>query len=70
MTKVKQPPINYGVNDALKKAGFVRLPPWWVTPDQLEVIHRMAHNHEYEVNRIRAEARNSGTNAQAPTPIK
>lgn len=43
--------------DAFRAAGFVRLPPWWVKPDELEVIYRMAHNHQSEINRIRAEAR-------------
>jgi len=47
----------YGVNEALRKAGFVRLPAWWVTRDELEVIHRMAHNHQSEINRIRSEVR-------------
>jgi len=53
----KQPPKNLGINDALRAAGFVRIPAWWVTPDELEVIHRMAHNHQSEVNRIRAKTR-------------
>jgi hypothetical protein len=52
----KEPPKNLGVSDALRKAGFVRLPPWWVTPEELEVIHRMAHGHQYTINRIRKEA--------------
>ena len=34
---------NLGVNDALRKAGFVRIPAWWVTSDELKVIHQMAH---------------------------
>ena len=29
-----------GVSDALRKAGFVKIPAWWVLPDELEVIHR------------------------------
>ena len=41
---------------ALRKAGYVPLPRWWVLPDEMDVIHRMAHNHQNEVNRIRAEA--------------
>lgn len=43
--------------DALRAAGYVRIPAWWVTPDELEVIYRMAHNHQSEINRIRAAAR-------------
>lgn len=49
----KTPPENLGVNAALRAAGFVRIPAWWVTPDELEVIHRMAHNHEDIVVAIR-----------------
>lgn len=58
----KRPPKNYGVNEAIRKAGYVRLPPWWVTPDELEVIHRMAHNHRQDITRLRLKARgvNSG----------
>ncbi len=56
---MKTPPTNYGVSEALRKAGFVRLPAWWVTRDELEVIHHMAHNHEAEVNRIRREVRDN-----------
>lgn len=55
----KNPPVNYGVGDALRKAGFVRIPAWWVRREELEVIHRMAHNHQDEVNRIRREVRNN-----------
>lgn len=50
-------PKNIGVNEALRKAGFIPLPRWWVTQEELSVIHRMAHNHEDEVNRIRKECR-------------
>lgn len=54
---MKKPPVNLGVSEALRKAGFVRIPAWWVRRDELEVIHRIAHNHEEEVNRIRREVR-------------
>jgi hypothetical protein len=53
----KRPPANFGVNEALRKAGFVPLPRWWVTQDELSAIHRMAHNHESEITRIRLETR-------------
>jgi hypothetical protein len=53
----KTPPKNYGVNEALRAAGYVRIPAWWVTPHELEVIHRMAHNHRSEITRIRREIR-------------
>ena len=57
---MKRPPVNRGVNDALRAAGFVRIPDWWVRPEELEVIYRMAHNHEHEINRIRREVRTNG----------
>ncbi|WP_300440329.1 hypothetical protein [uncultured Mameliella sp.] len=38
---------------ALRAAGYVPLPRWWVTQDQLEVIRRIAMGNEGEVNRIR-----------------
>lgn len=50
-------PKNIGINEALRAAGFVPLPRWWVTQDELSVIHRMAHNHEDEITRIRLETR-------------
>ena len=46
-----------GVNEALRKAGFVPLPRWWVKREDLEVIHAMAHKHEEAVTRIRREVR-------------
>jgi len=49
---------------ALRAAGYVPLPRWWVLPEEMEVIHRMAHNHEDEVNRIRGEAIKRAKNEQ------
>lgn len=40
--------------EALRKAGYVPIPRWWVLPDELSVIHRMAHNHQDHINEIRA----------------
>lgn len=54
---MSKPPKNLGVNEALRKAGYVRIPAWWVRPEELETIHRMAHNHKDEITRIRLEAR-------------
>lgn len=51
-------PDNRGVNEALRRAGFKRLPAWWVTEAEFDVIYRMAHNHEDIVNEIRAFYRN------------
>lgn len=52
---------NLGVSDALRKAGFVKLPPWWVLPDELEVIHRIAHKHSSRITAIRLQSRGLGT---------
>lgn len=41
---------------ALRKAGYVPIPRWWVLPDELDVIYRMAHNHEKHVSEIRCRA--------------
>jgi len=49
---------------ALRAAGYVPLPRWWVLPEEMEVIHRMAHNHQDEVNRIRGEAIERAKNEQ------
>ena len=49
---------------ALRAAGYVPLPRWWVPREELEVIHRMAHNHQDEVNRIRGEAIERAKNEQ------
>lgn len=48
---------NLGVNDAMRKAGFVKIPAWWVTRDELEVIHRMAHKHSSRITAIRLQQR-------------
>jgi len=52
---------NRGVNEALRRAGFVRIPAWWVRQDELQsilpVLHRMAHNHAEEVTAIRLKYR-------------
>lgn len=62
---MKNPPKNYGVSEALREAGFVRLPAWWVKREDLEVIHRMAHEHADEVTRLRIEARRKKTEGKA-----
>lgn len=48
---------NLGVSDAMRKAGFVKIPAWWVTRDELEVIHRMAHKHSTRITSIRLQQR-------------
>lgn len=44
---------------ALREAGYVPLPRWWVTLEQMELIEYMAKQNQEEVNRIRGEARNT-----------
>jgi hypothetical protein len=44
---------------ALRAAGYVPLPRWWVTQEDLELIAYMARKHADEVNRIRSEAKNN-----------
>lgn len=56
MSKGK-PPEDLGISDAMRKAGFVKIPAWWVTPDELEVIHRMAHKHSSHITAIRLKSR-------------
>ena len=53
---------NFGVNDAIRKAGYVRIPAWWVHPDELEVIHRMAHKHSEHITEIRLQCRGEEKN--------
>lgn len=47
-----------GVHEALRRAGYNRLPDWWVTEAEFDVIRRMAHNHQEHINEIRAFCRN------------
>lgn len=39
--------------DALRRAGYVFLPKWWVTRDQFEVIERIAKGNSSEIWRIK-----------------
>ena len=48
---------NSRTSQALRDAGYQRLPDLWVTPDQMSAIVRMAESNADEVNRIRAEAK-------------
>ena len=49
---------------ALREAGFVPLPRLWVTPDQLEVIKRMAEENSDVVNEIRRKANHQHPNSR------
>lgn len=44
---------------ALREAGFVPVPRWWVRPEELDVIGRIARNHEHTVTEIRNKAWNA-----------
>jgi len=46
------------VAKALREAGYVPIPRWWVTPDQLETIRRMAMGNAEVVNEIRYKVNN------------
>jgi len=38
---------------ALRQAGFVKCPSWWVRQDQLELIEYLARQNLDEINRIK-----------------
>lgn len=42
---------------ALRAAGYVPLPRWWVTKEQLDLIEYMIRDNAAEVNRIRRTAK-------------
>lgn len=42
---------------ALREAGFVPLPRWWVRQEDMDLIEYMALKYAEEVNAIRAQAR-------------
>jgi hypothetical protein len=41
---------------ALRQAGYVKLPAWWVTEEQLQLIEYMAKQNLAEINRIKDQA--------------
>jgi hypothetical protein len=41
---------------ALRRAGYVKLPAWWVTEEQLLLIEYMCRGNLEEINRIKNEA--------------
>jgi hypothetical protein len=41
---------------ALRLAGYVKLPAWWVTQDQFELIQYMTKQNLPEINRIKERA--------------
>ena len=41
---------------ALRLAGYVKLPAWWVTQEQLELIEYMCRGNLPEISKIKQEA--------------
>ena len=41
---------------ALRRAGYVKLPAWWVTQEQLELIEYMCRGNLPEISKIKQEA--------------
>jgi hypothetical protein len=42
---------------ALRQAGFVKCPSWWITQDQLELIEYLARQNLEQINRIKEKAK-------------
>lgn len=43
-------------SDALRAAGYRRIPAWWATDEQIALVEYMVKQNGRDVNRIRAEA--------------
>ena len=41
---------------ALRRAGYVKLPAWWVTEEQLELIEYMAKQNKADIDAIKERA--------------
>ncbi len=41
---------------ALRLAGYVKLPAWWVTREQLELIEYMAQQNKHDIDAIKERA--------------
>jgi hypothetical protein len=41
---------------ALRRAGYVKLPAWWVTQEQFELLQYMARQNLPEINKIKERA--------------
>ena len=51
-------PSNSPGAQALRRAGYVKLPAWWVTEDQLELMAYMAKQNLPEINKIKERVEN------------
>ena len=45
-------------SEALRAAGYRKLPSWWATDEQIALVEYMVKQNGPDVNRIRAEALN------------
>ena len=43
-------------SEALRAAGYRRIPQWWATDEQIALVEYMVKQNGPDVNRIRAEA--------------
>ena len=43
-------------SEALRAAGYRRIPAWWATNEQIELVEQIIKQNGRDVNRIRAEA--------------
>jgi hypothetical protein len=50
---------------ALRQAGFVKCPSWWVREDQLELIEYLARQNLEQINRIKEKAKQCTSYARA-----
>ena len=50
---------------ALRQAGFVKCPSWWITQDQLELIEYLARQNLDEINRIKDREKQCTSYARA-----
>jgi len=49
---------------ALRQAGFVKCPSWWITQDQLELIEYLARQNLEQINRIKEKAKQCTNSAR------
>jgi hypothetical protein len=43
-------------SEALRAAGYRRIPPWWATDEQIALVEYMVKQNGPDINRIRAKA--------------
>jgi hypothetical protein len=43
-------------SEALRAAGYRRIPAWWATDEQIELVEYMVKKNGPDINRIRAKA--------------